>query len=88
LLKKDNNQLLLVDTIEPVEQWKELIAEFSQSGLLSGSNVAVARTPYLGYDIDGVVLLDAHGLQAGQRVNSKLVDVTAYDSLAVQLMEG
>lgn len=87
LLKKDNKQLLLVDSIEPVEQWKELIAEFSQSGLLSGNNVAVARTPYLGYDIDGVVLLNAQGLNAGQWVNSKIVDVTAYDSLAVQLVE-
>jgi ribosomal protein S12 methylthiotransferase len=85
--RKNSDQLLLIDSIEPATHWKELISDFPESGLLLNQSVAVARSVNLGYEIDGVVLLDATNLQAGQWVNAKLVDVTAYDAFAVQNTE-
>ncbi len=47
-----------------------------------GKTLAVGRSRHYGYDLDGVVLLDADGLKVGDWVSSRFQAVTPYDTWA------
>jgi len=90
---------LVVDKIDDLANWSELAAALTSAAaaqgreiaepdtaperLLTGGEVAVARGVAQAYDVDGVVLMPARGLSAGQWLQARTVAVTAYDTLAL-----
>ena len=56
--------------------------------LLTGGAVAVARGAAQAYDTDGVILMPASGLTAGQWLEARTVAATPYDSLALPVGTG
>jgi len=47
-----------------------------------GKTLAVGRSRHYGYDLDGVVLLDAKGLKVGDWISAQFQAVTPYDTWA------
>lgn len=93
---------VVVDEIAPGDAWRDLAEDLagdsavridptepssSPERLLSGGEVAVARGTAQAYDVDGVILMPAQGLNAGQWVSARTVAVTPYDTLAMPLVE-
>jgi hypothetical protein len=84
---------LVVDSVEPVDEWRELLDDLERSqdrvepadpsGRLSPAPlVAVARSRHFAYEMDGVVLLDGAGRKAGDRLRGRFVAATPFDVLA------
>jgi ribosomal protein S12 methylthiotransferase len=82
---------LVVDRIEPVEDWRELLDDLERSedrvepaapvGRFP-AGVAVARSRHFAYEMDGVVLLDGAGRSPGERFRGRFIATTPFDVLA------
>ena len=90
-------QRVVVDEIAPVEEWRDVAAdlldaaaadretELTEVGrrLLSGETVAIVRGDHQSHDVDGVTLIPAADLRAGQWLTVRTLAITPYDALAV-----
>jgi len=91
------SQRVVVDEIAPVDDWRDIAAdlldaeseyrdtELTEVGrrLLSGESVAIARGDHQSHDVDGVTLIPAADLRAGQWLNARTLAINPYDALAV-----
>lgn len=86
------DDLFVVDAIDDLDDWADLAADLVASEdteptdaggrMLSSERVAVARGAHQAHDVDGVTLMPADGLRAGQWIRARTVAVTPYDGLA------
>lgn len=97
----DKVEEVVVDDIAGPEAWRDLAEDleravaarsdekaepFAPPGcLLTGDEVAVARGAAQAYDVDGVILMPAHGLSVGQWLSARPIATTPYDTLALPL---
>ncbi|MBU0741691.1 MiaB/RimO family radical SAM methylthiotransferase [bacterium] len=96
---------VVVDDIGDLTSWRDLTAELERAAvaqsrddaepsaapgrLFTGGEVAVARGTAQAYDVDGVILMPAHGLSVGQWLRARTLATTPYDSLALPVgMDG
>ncbi len=84
--------LFVVDAVDDLDDWIEPATELAASEdtepttagerLLSSDRVAVTRGAHQAHDVDGVTLMPAEDLSAGQWLRARTVAVTPYDGLA------